>query len=224
MLTPLAAFVLDARVLHRENYHYDSAAALIPVDLAVGWGPMSDQAVLDHLKISQASRFYYYEYQKCRRRFRPGDHFPFDQPAPYPVHQGDRGSVRIASHGRACPSCRFARPSDRAGDRHLEQFADPHRHRERAPASWSGWRSRSGSPDESRFREAQAAGPVDTVARRISARIAICRRCRGAPSFRQRAVAVSSSSRFMVKPWNTSDFWCGMFLGRGGIVSQHQRA
>jgi hypothetical protein len=62
-LTPLAAFVLDARVLHRKNYHYDSGAALVPVDLAVGWGPMSDQAVLDHLKISQASRFYYYEYQ-----------------------------------------------------------------------------------------------------------------------------------------------------------------
>ena len=62
-LTPLAAFVLDARVLHRENYHYDSGAALVPVDLAVGWGPMSDQAVLDHLTISQAARFYYYEYK-----------------------------------------------------------------------------------------------------------------------------------------------------------------
>ena len=62
-LTPLAAFVLDARVLHRKIYHYDSGAALVPVDLAVGWGPMSDQAVLDRLKISQASRFYYYEYQ-----------------------------------------------------------------------------------------------------------------------------------------------------------------
>jgi hypothetical protein len=62
-LKPLAAFVIDARILHRKNYHYDSGAALVPVDLAVGWGPMSDQAVLDHLTISQASRFYYYEYQ-----------------------------------------------------------------------------------------------------------------------------------------------------------------
>ena len=61
-LKPLATFVLDARVLHRKNYHYDLGASLVPVDLAVGWGRMSDQAVLDQLKISQASRFYYYEY------------------------------------------------------------------------------------------------------------------------------------------------------------------
>ena len=62
-LKPLATFVLDARVLHWKNYHYDRGAALVPVDLAVGWGRMSDQAVLDQLKISQASRFYYYEYK-----------------------------------------------------------------------------------------------------------------------------------------------------------------
>lgn len=62
-LKPLAAFVIDARVLHRKTYRYDSGAALVPVDLAVGWGPMSDQAVLDRLNISQSARFYYYEYQ-----------------------------------------------------------------------------------------------------------------------------------------------------------------
>lgn len=62
-LKPLAAFVLDARVLHEKTYRYDRGARLVPVDLAVGWGPMSDQGVLDHLKISQASRFYYYEYK-----------------------------------------------------------------------------------------------------------------------------------------------------------------
>ena len=62
-LKPLAGFVLDARVLHRKTYRYDPGAALVPVDLAVGWGPMSDQAVLDHLKISQSARFYFYEYQ-----------------------------------------------------------------------------------------------------------------------------------------------------------------
>lgn len=62
-LRPLAAFVLDARVLHRKIYRYDSGAALVPVDLAVGWGPMSDQAVLDRLEISQSARFYFYEYR-----------------------------------------------------------------------------------------------------------------------------------------------------------------
>ena len=40
-----------------------AGAPLVPVDLAVGWGPMSDEAVLDRLDVSQASRFYFYEWQ-----------------------------------------------------------------------------------------------------------------------------------------------------------------
>ncbi|MEO8439531.1 MAG: hypothetical protein ABI540_04845 [Spartobacteria bacterium] len=62
-LRPLARFSLDARVLHRRIYRYDQPAALVPVDLAVGWGSMSDQAVLDRLSISQSARFFWYEYQ-----------------------------------------------------------------------------------------------------------------------------------------------------------------
>jgi hypothetical protein len=52
-----------ARVLHRKVYRYDRQAALAPVDLALGWGPMSDQSVLDRLSISQSMRFYWYQYQ-----------------------------------------------------------------------------------------------------------------------------------------------------------------
>ena len=62
-LKPLARFSLDARILHRKTYGYDRGAKLVPVDLAVGWGPMSDQAVLDRITISQSMRFYWYEYQ-----------------------------------------------------------------------------------------------------------------------------------------------------------------
>jgi hypothetical protein len=62
-LKPLAHFALDARVLHRKIYRYDRQAALVPVDLAVGWGPMSNQAVLDQLEISQSARFFWYEWQ-----------------------------------------------------------------------------------------------------------------------------------------------------------------
>src|ERR1043165_7556198 len=39
-LKPLAAFTIDARVLHRKLYA-DRGAALVPVDLALGWGRMS---------------------------------------------------------------------------------------------------------------------------------------------------------------------------------------
>ena len=62
-LKPLARFSLDARILHRKVYSYDRESKLVPVDLAVGWGPMSDQAVLDRITISQSTRFYWYEYQ-----------------------------------------------------------------------------------------------------------------------------------------------------------------
>ncbi len=62
-LKPLARFSLDARLLHSKRYRWDRQSALVPVDLAVGWGRMSDQTVLDQLKISQSMRFYWYEYR-----------------------------------------------------------------------------------------------------------------------------------------------------------------
>jgi hypothetical protein len=63
LLKPRALFSLDARLLHRRNYRYDTGAALVPVDLALGWGAMSDQSVLDQLHISQSMRCYWYEYR-----------------------------------------------------------------------------------------------------------------------------------------------------------------
>jgi len=56
----LARFELDARVLAAERYRFDPGAELAPVDLALGWGPMSSNAVLDTLDISQGGRFYYW--------------------------------------------------------------------------------------------------------------------------------------------------------------------
>jgi hypothetical protein len=58
LIQPLAAFGLEARVLSREDYRWDSMAGLIPTDLALGWGRMSDTAVLDQLEIEQGDRFY----------------------------------------------------------------------------------------------------------------------------------------------------------------------
>ena len=62
-LKPLARFSIDARLLHAKRYRWDRQSALVPVDLAVGWGRMSDQSVLDQLKITQSMRFYWYEYR-----------------------------------------------------------------------------------------------------------------------------------------------------------------
>ena len=54
----LAHFALRARVLSAERYRLDREADLAPVDLALGWGPMSANAVLDTLDVSQGGRFY----------------------------------------------------------------------------------------------------------------------------------------------------------------------
>src|SRR5881392_1379163 len=62
-LKPLARFTVDARLLHSKIYQYDRGASLVPIDLAVGWGPMSDQQVLDRLHVSQSMRFFWYEYK-----------------------------------------------------------------------------------------------------------------------------------------------------------------
>lgn len=59
-LTPRAGFSATVRVLARERYYIDRLAPVAPVDLAVGWGPMSDSAVIDALDISQSARFYYW--------------------------------------------------------------------------------------------------------------------------------------------------------------------
>jgi len=59
-IEPLARFSLSARVLSRADYHWDAESRLAPVDLALGWGRMSDSAVLDRIDISQSARFYFW--------------------------------------------------------------------------------------------------------------------------------------------------------------------
>lgn len=57
-LTPLADFEVEARVLSVEKYNMDGGARVSPIDFALGWGPMSDSAVLSHFRIDQGARFF----------------------------------------------------------------------------------------------------------------------------------------------------------------------
>ena len=59
-ITALADFQITAKVLGREDYSLGREADLSPVDLALGWGRMSDEAVLENIDISQSGRFYYW--------------------------------------------------------------------------------------------------------------------------------------------------------------------
>jgi hypothetical protein len=56
-----ARYDITARVLRKEIYRLDGGAGLAPVDLGVGWGPMSDSAVLDGIRFSQMGRFFYWD-------------------------------------------------------------------------------------------------------------------------------------------------------------------
>jgi hypothetical protein len=76
-LRPRARFQIRARVLSREDYNWGTEADLSPMDLALGWGVMSDQAVLDRIDIQQRSRWYFTSY---------------DYPAPVPDQEIIRNS------------------------------------------------------------------------------------------------------------------------------------
>jgi hypothetical protein len=60
-LRELASFSLEARVLAAERYRYDRGADLAPMDLALGWGPMSSNAVLNGIDFDQYGRFYFWQ-------------------------------------------------------------------------------------------------------------------------------------------------------------------
>ncbi len=59
----LASYRIHARVLSVKNYGYDAGAKIAPVDLALGWGRMSDWAVYDRLSITQHGRFYLFSWE-----------------------------------------------------------------------------------------------------------------------------------------------------------------
>lgn len=60
-ITPLQPFSIEARVLGREDYHFDAGSAVSPTDLALGWGPMADPQVLASISIRQSNRWYHWQ-------------------------------------------------------------------------------------------------------------------------------------------------------------------
>ena len=62
-ITPVGTISLSARVLGFKRYKNTETSDILPVDLALGWGPMSDSALLNRLEIWQGQRRYYYKWQ-----------------------------------------------------------------------------------------------------------------------------------------------------------------
>lgn len=60
LINKLAEFKLSAKVLSKEYYYFDGGSVLSPVDLALGWGPMSDEQIVDKIEIGQSRRWYHW--------------------------------------------------------------------------------------------------------------------------------------------------------------------
>lgn len=56
----LAEYKLKARVLSRNNFSTGKESEISPFDLALGWGSMSDQKIIDEIDISQSNRWYHW--------------------------------------------------------------------------------------------------------------------------------------------------------------------
>jgi hypothetical protein len=62
-LTAVARYTLRGRVLGKKRYWDKPQNQLVPIDVAVGWDRMSDQAVLDQFsRLSMGNRFFFYEW------------------------------------------------------------------------------------------------------------------------------------------------------------------
>ena len=63
VIFPLVEFWLQGRVLCSERYDDDSLSDICPIDIGLGWGPMSDQSIIDQLDFVQGNRKL--EYTPC---------------------------------------------------------------------------------------------------------------------------------------------------------------
>lgn len=61
VITPLAEFEMKGKILSRRTYFFGRLTDLSPIDLALGWGRMSDENVVKQLKIKQGVRFYFWK-------------------------------------------------------------------------------------------------------------------------------------------------------------------
>jgi hypothetical protein len=106
-ITPLARFHIRAKVLSRRNYWWGREADLSPVDLALGWGRMSDESVVDRIEIWQSGRWYRWQ----------TDAFPIP-----------RDEIETHVHGPHRGVLRQPRAGGREGRLALGQFPEPQGH------------------------------------------------------------------------------------------------
>ena len=169
-LKPLARFAIDARLLHSKIYRYDRGASLVPIDLAVGWGPMSDQQVLDHLQVSQSMRFFLVRIQNAASNRGRTNCQSRHQYSHHSVDARVGGSLQIFAFWSARSSWWRIGPGNRSANRNVAQFIEPFRFgQRRVRASLSGRFGAALSRDGS---EQIATGPALKLAEWAAATLA----------------------------------------------------
>lgn len=63
-LTPKADFDMMAKVLSQEPYYFDRGAKVSPMDWALGWQVMSDQAIVDQFSFRQNMRWFSWQSER----------------------------------------------------------------------------------------------------------------------------------------------------------------
>jgi hypothetical protein len=60
--TALATYSIEGELLSKARYRTGRESEISPIDFALGWGCMSNEAVIDKLSISQSGRWYEYRW------------------------------------------------------------------------------------------------------------------------------------------------------------------
>jgi hypothetical protein len=63
-ITAVQGFGIEALVLGRKDYTEGDLGALLPIDLALAWGKVSDPAWVKHLRVEQSDRVYRWSYPR----------------------------------------------------------------------------------------------------------------------------------------------------------------
>jgi hypothetical protein len=63
LVEALARFEMKGRVLLTDRFWSGRESELSPVDLTLGWGPMSDTALLENISLYKIGRYYRYEWE-----------------------------------------------------------------------------------------------------------------------------------------------------------------
>jgi hypothetical protein len=61
-LTPMAEYKASVMVMGKESYSYGWMGQVVPIDLALAWGKLTEPQYDEHINYSQGDRYYFFEY------------------------------------------------------------------------------------------------------------------------------------------------------------------